>query len=73
MKDNGKKPMGQLPVSEKILQKAASRLLLPASKLVSTEIHYIQRVLGTAATQKEIDEHVVAVRKLPWMAIVTPD
>ncbi len=34
---------------------------------------YVQRILGTSATQQEIDDHVVAVRRLPWTSIVIPD
>ena len=43
---------------------------MPQGALVSTEIHYIQRVLGISATQSEIDEKVIAVRKMPWESIV---
>jgi hypothetical protein len=73
MERSERKRSVQVPVSEKILQKAASRLLPKPAQLVSTEIHYIQRVLGTAATQQEIDENVVAVRKLPWTTIAAGD
>ena len=73
MRNNGKKQIDRLLVSEKVLQKAAARLLTHGAPLVSTEIQYIQRVLGNAATQQEIDENVVAVRKLPWMKIATPE
>ena len=69
MNDNGRNSLHRFPVSEKVLQKAAARLLPNRGRLVSTEIHYIQRVLGTTATQQEIDQNVVAVRKMPWMSI----
>jgi hypothetical protein len=61
----------RIPVSELNLRKAAARLL--TSKLVTPEVHYIQRVLGTTATQEDIDAKVVAVRSLPWSSIVVPD
>lgn len=61
----------KVTVSEANLRKAASRLL--GSKLVSTEIVYIQRELGTSATQEALDAKVVAVRALPWSSIAIPD
>lgn len=64
-------PVTRISVSELNLRKAASRLL--ASKLVSTEIDYIQRVLGTSATQEDVDAKVVAVRAMPWSSIVVQD
>lgn len=60
-----------LPVSELNIKKTAIRLL--GTKLVSTEVHYIQRTLGAKASQVEIDRNVVAVRKMPWASIVEPD
>lgn len=57
-------------VSERNLQSAAVRLLPKHNKLVSTEVDYLRRVLGEKATQGEIDEKVVLVRKLPWREIV---
>jgi hypothetical protein len=59
----------KMTVSESNLKKAALRLL-PQGALVSTEIHYIQRTLGARATQQELDDNVLAVRKLPWTSIV---
>lgn len=61
----------KIAVSELNLRKAATRLL--TSGLVSTEVAYIQRVLGTSATQEDVDAKVVAVRALPWASIVAPD
>lgn len=61
----------RIPVSELHLRKAASRLL--TTKLVSTEIVYLQRVLGSYTTQEELDAKVIAVRGLPWASIVVPD
>ena len=61
----------RLPVSEVNLRKAATRLL--TSALVSTEIAYLQHVLGTSATQVELDDKVMAVRKMPWASIVLPE
>ena len=59
-----------ITVSERNLQSAAVRLLPKHNKLVSTEVEYLRRVLGEKATQGEIDEKVVLVRKLPWGEIV---
>lgn len=61
----------KIAVSELNLRKAATRLL--TSGLVSTEVAYIQRVLGTSATQEDVDAKVIAVRALPWASIVAPD
>lgn len=61
----------KIAVSEANLRKAASRLL--AHKLVSTEVAYIQRELGTSATQDVLDAKVLAVRAMPWSKIVVPD
>ncbi len=58
-------------VSELNLRKSAVRLL--GQNLVSTEVQYIQRTLGTKATQVEIDKNVIAVRSLPWASIVEPE
>jgi carbamoylphosphate synthase large subunit len=60
-----------VPVSELNLRKAATRLL--ATKLVSTEIAYIQRELGSSATQEDLDAKVVKVREMPWSSIVEPE
>jgi K+/H+ antiporter YhaU regulatory subunit KhtT len=62
---------GAMAVSEINLRKTAMRVL--GQRLVSTEIHYIQRTLGTSATQQEMDATVIAVRKMPWASIVAPD
>lgn len=61
----------QIAVSERNLQAAAIRLLPKSNKLVSTEVDYLRRVLGDKATQVEIDEKVVLVRRLPWREIVS--
>jgi hypothetical protein len=61
----------KVPVNEINMRKAAARLL--SSILVSTEVAYVQRELGTSATQEELDAKVVAVRALPWASIVQPD
>lgn len=60
----------KVPVSERCLQSAASRLLKGGNKLVSAEIFYIQKRLGQTATQVEIDEQVLAVRQVPWSRLV---
>ena len=57
-------------VSERNLQSAAIRLLPRNNKLVSTEVEYLRRVLGDKATQVEIDEKILLVRKLPWRDII---
>jgi hypothetical protein len=61
----------KISVSELNVRKAAARLM--SAKLVSVEIAYVQRVLGNTATQEQIDERVLAVRRLPWAEIATPD
>lgn len=61
----------RVAVSELNLRRAATRLL--GGSLVSTEVSYIQRELGTKATQEELDAKVVAVRKMPWASIVVPE
>ena len=61
----------KVPVSELYLRKAAARLL--TTKLVSPEIFYIQRELGSTATQEDLDAKVMAVRAMPWASIVVPD
>ncbi|HEV7243045.1 MAG TPA: hypothetical protein VGQ36_27710 [Thermoanaerobaculia bacterium] len=60
-----------MPVSALNITKAATRLL--THRLVSTEIDYVQRTLGTSSTQQDIDATVMAVRKLPWSSIVIPE
>lgn len=57
-------------VSERNLQSAATRLLPKNNKLVSSEVDYLRRVLGEKATQKDIDDKVELVRRLPWSEIV---
>jgi hypothetical protein len=64
--DENKRVSKAVAVSERNLQSAAIRLLPKHNKLVSTEVDYLRRVLGDRATQGEIDEKVLAVRKLPW-------
>jgi hypothetical protein len=56
-------------VSERNLQSAAVRLLPRHNKLVSTEVEYLRRVLGEKASQSDIDEKVLLVRRLPWRDI----
>ncbi len=60
-----------ITVSERNLQNAAIRLLPKHNKLVSTEVEYLRRVLPDKATQVEIDEKILAVRKLPWSELVS--
>jgi hypothetical protein len=61
----------KVSVSELNVKKTAARLL--TTKLVSTEIAYIQRVLGTTATQQDLDDKVLAVRRMPWSSIALAD
>jgi hypothetical protein len=61
----------KIPVSELNIRKTAARLL--GAKLVSTEIFFVQRELGTSATQEAVDAKVIAVRHLPWASIVGPE
>jgi len=63
--------VARMTVSETNLKKAAIRLL--GQKLVSPEVQYIQRTLGGSATQQQLDDQVLAVRKLEWSKIVLPD
>jgi hypothetical protein len=63
--------IARVTVSEVNLRKAATRLL--GGGLVSPEVQYIQRELGTKATQEELDAKVIAVRKMPWASIVIPE
>jgi hypothetical protein len=65
-----KKAPKLITVSERNLQSAAIRLLPKHNKLVSPEVDYLRRVLGDKATQHDIDDRVLAVRKLPWSEIV---
>jgi hypothetical protein len=61
-----------LPVSELNLRKTAMRVL-NGQRLVSTEVHYILRTLPRKATQQELDNSVMGVRKMPWASIVLPE
>ena len=61
----------RVPVTERNVAKAAARLL--GMKLVCTEVSYVQRELGTTATQEDLDAKIVAVRSMPWAQIVLAD
>ena len=61
-----------LPVSESILRKTALRVL-NGQRLVSPEVDYILRTLGPKATQQELDNIVVRVRKMPWGSLMQPE
>ena len=71
MKAPKEKPSPRLRVTDLNLRKAAQRLL--GQSLVSTEMQYVQKVLGASATQQEIDDNVLAVRRLPWTSIAQGD
>ena len=66
-----KQRIAHFTVSDSNVRKAALRLL--GQPLVSTEVQYVQRTLGNKATQQEMDEKIMAVRKLPWASIVVQD
>ena len=70
MSDKATRMQKMITVSERNLQTAAIRLLPKHNKLVSPEVDYLRRVLGDRATQNDIDEKILAVRKLPWSEIV---
>ncbi|HXG58074.1 MAG TPA: hypothetical protein VNL91_03555 [Thermoanaerobaculia bacterium] len=70
MSDKVRRTPKLITVSERNLQSAAIRLLPKQNKLVSPEVEYLRRVLGEKATQIEIDEKVMLVRRLPWSEIV---
>lgn len=70
MDDKIKRTPKAVTVSERNLQSAAVRLLPKHNRLVSTEVDYLRRVLGDRATQGEIDEKVLQVRKLPWSKLL---
>lgn len=61
----------KVSISELNIRKTAARLL--PVKLVSTEISYVQRSLGNTATQEQLDEKVLAVRRMPWSDIALPE
>jgi len=61
----------RVAVSELNIGKAAARLL--STKLVSTEIAYIQRTLGASVSQTDLDAQVLEVRRLPWAKIALAD
>lgn len=70
MNEKVRKTPKAVTVSERNLQSAAVRLLPKHNKLVSSEVEYLRRVLGDRATQGDIDENVMLVRRLPWREIV---
>ena len=62
----------KLRVTDLNLRKTAQRVL-GGQQLVSPEIQYLQRTMAASATQQQLDENVLAVRRLPWTSIVVPD
>ena len=58
----------RLRVSDLNLKKSAERLL--GQTLVTPEVLYVKQSLGDSATQQQIDEQVLGVRKLPWSEIM---
>ena len=67
-----KRKVATIPVTERNLREAAKRLL-SNRQIVSTEIQYIQRIMGARATRTELDETVVAVRGLTWAELVADE
>ena len=63
--------IAKVPVNDTNIKKAAMRLL--GQRLVSNETLYIRERLGASVTQQELDDSVVAVRKLPWAMIAIVD
>lgn len=63
--------VARVAVTESNIRKAAKRVM--AGALVSTEIQYLQHVMGSSATEAEFDKQVLAVRSMPWASIVLPD
>jgi len=59
--------IAKVPVNDSNLKKAAIRLL--GQRLVSNESLYIRSKLAPSVTQQEMDDSVLAVRKLPWATI----
>lgn len=58
---------GRVAVTPRNLQLAAARLI--PNPLVSVEVSWLQKTLGTSATQAKIDQQIIAVRKMPWTSI----
>src|SRR5437867_750980 len=58
-------------VNDSNLKKAAIRLF--GQRLVSNESLYIRSKLAPSVTQQEMDDNVLAVRKLPWATIAIVD
>ena len=63
--------IAKVPVNDSNLKKAAIRLL--GQRLVSNESLYIRSKLAPSVTQQEMDDNVLAVRKLPWATIAIVD
>jgi len=63
--------IAKVPVNDSNLKKAAIRLL--GQRLVSNESLYIRSKLAPSVTQQEMDDSVLAVRKLPWATIAIVD
>ena len=57
--------MSKIAVNERSLRAAAKRLL-SNGQICWNEIFYLQESLPTRTTQVELDDSVVAVRKLSW-------
>lgn len=70
MDEKAKRVPKLISVSERNLQNAAVRLLPKHNRLVSSEVEYLRRVLGDRATQAQIDEKVLLVRRLSWREII---
>jgi hypothetical protein len=63
--------IAKVSVNDTNIKKAAIRLL--GQRLVSNETLYIRERLAPSVTQQELDDSIVAVRKLPWAKIAIVD
>ena len=61
--------IAKVAVTDNNLMKASMRLL--GQKLVSPEMAYVRSKLAASVTQQEMDDSILAVRKLPWAKIAS--
>lgn len=57
----------KIAITENNISKAAMRIL--GQRLVSPETAFVREKLGATATQQQLDDSIVAVRKMPWAKI----
>ena len=63
--------IAKVAVTDSNVMKSAIRLL--GQRLVSPETAFVREKLGAKATQQELDDCVLAVRKMPWSQIAKFD